>query len=247
MGERHPGSVDVSGHAGVLGHAEAGQCAFSGSRVVDERAGADVDDRRRHGARPVGGGKRGRVAHVLERRGPDRAASALDHLDDRLAALARLVERLVRPSAREDDDPHSVRSSSAASWRRIVSIGSNATWVPRSSVVAHRPAAVAGTAEGGEHARAPGDHVAGGRPRGQERRSRGRLRRRDEVVDRHLGERGSVGVRVRDQVEGDVDSAGLRRDRVGMPEDRLLVERVDLRGLGRSSPLRGSPPRPPRA
>jgi hypothetical protein len=40
---------------------------------------------------------------------------------------------------------------------------------------------------------------------------------------------------VRDQVEGDVEPIGLRRDRVGVPVDRLLVECVDLRGLGRPS------------
>jgi hypothetical protein len=74
--------------------------------------------------------------------------------------------------------------------------------------------------------------VAGGRPRGQERRSRGRHQRRHEVIDRHIGKRGAVRVRVCDQVEGDVDPSG---DCISMPVHRFLVERVDL-------PISAAPP-----
>jgi hypothetical protein len=88
--------------------------------------------------------------------------------------------------------------------------------------------------EGEDHARAPGDHVPRGSPGGQECRSRGGLHRCHEVIDRHLGERDPVSVRVADQVEGDVDAAGIRRHGVGVLVDRVLVERVDLRRLGRS-------------
>ena len=45
-------------------------------------------------------------------------------------------------------------------------------------------------------------------------------------------------VRVGDHVEGDVDAAGIRRHGVGVPVDRVLVERVNLGRLGRSA--RGS-------
>ena len=56
---------------------------------------------------------------------------------------------------------------------------------------------------------------------------------RHEVFQCHLGHRSPVHVRVRDQVEGDVDPAGLRSHGVGMLIDRLLVERIDLGRLGR--------------
>jgi len=42
-------------------------------------------------------------------------------------------------------------------------------------------------------------------------------------------------------VEGDVDAACLRRDRIGMLLDHPLVESVNLRGVGRSA--RGVEPR----
>jgi hypothetical protein len=58
--------------------------------------------------------------------------------------------------------------------------------------------------------------------------------RRHEVIDRHLGERHPVSVRVGDQVEGDVDATGIRRHSGGVLIDRVLVERVELRRLGRS-------------
>ena len=45
-------------------------------------------------------------------------------------------------------------------------------------------------------------------------------------------------VRVGDQVEGDVDAAGIRRHGVGVLVDRVLVERVDLSGLGQSPAAR---------
>jgi hypothetical protein len=76
--------------------------------------------------------------------------------------------------------------------------------------------------------------VPRGCPGGQERRSRGGLHRRHEVIDRHLGERDLVRVRVGDQVEGDVDVTGIRRHGGGVLIDRVLVERVDLRRVGRS-------------
>jgi hypothetical protein len=82
---------------------------------------------------------------------------------------------------------------------------------PSQVVVAHRTAALAGPTEGEDHAGAPGDHVARGRPRRQERRPRGDLHGRHEVVDRHLGERDPVRVRMCDQVERDVDAPGIRR------------------------------------
>jgi hypothetical protein len=47
--------------------------------------------------------------------------------------------------------------------------------------------------------------VAGGCARCQERRPRRCLDRGHEVIDRHLDERDAVGVRVRDQIERDVD------------------------------------------
>jgi hypothetical protein len=71
--------------------------------------------------------------------------------------------------------------------------------------------------------------------------------RRHGVVHRHLGERGSVGVPVGDQVEGDVDATGIRRHGGGVLVERVLVERVDLRRLGRSPLRNGSARRPPRA
>ena len=43
-----------------------------------------------------------------------------------------------------------------------------------------------------------------------------------------------MGVRVGDQVEGDVDAAGIRRHGGGVLIDRVFVQRVDLRRLGRS-------------
>jgi hypothetical protein len=43
-----------------------------------------------------------------------------------------------------------------------------------------------------------------------------------------------VGVPVGDQVEGDVDATGIRRHGGGVLVERVLVERVDLRRLGRS-------------
>jgi hypothetical protein len=43
-----------------------------------------------------------------------------------------------------------------------------------------------------------------------------------------------------DQVEGDVDAAGVRRHGIGVLVDRRLLERIDLRGLGRST--RGADP-----
>jgi hypothetical protein len=36
-------------------------------------------------------------------------------------------------------------------------------------------------------------------------------------------------------VEGDVDAAGRRRDRIGVPFDRLLIEHINLRGLDPSA------------
>ena len=55
-----------------------------------------------------------------------------------------------------------------------------------------------------------------------------------EVVDRHLGERDPVSVRVCDHVEGDVDGTGIRGHGIGMLIDGLLVESFQLRRLGRA-------------
>src|ERR687898_3323907 len=85
----------------------------SGSRdapLIDQRAAADVDNRRRHAAGPVGGGEGGRVADVLERCGPPEQRLPLDQLDNLLATLEALWERLGHPSARERDDAYSVRA-----------------------------------------------------------------------------------------------------------------------------------------
>lgn len=53
-----------------------------------------------------------------------------------------------------------------------------------------------------------------------------------ELLERHLGHRGAVLVRVRDQVEGDVDASGLCRHGVDMLIDRHLVQCVDFGRLG---------------
>jgi hypothetical protein len=80
---------------------------------------------------------------------------------------------------------------------------------PAEVVVARRTAAVAGAAEGEDHARAPLDHVAHGRPGGDKGAARRGLQRRHEVVDAHLGERDLVRVRVGDQVDRDVDASSF--------------------------------------
>jgi hypothetical protein len=72
------------------------------------------------------------------------------------------------------------------------------------------------------------------RPRGEEHRPRGGLHGRHEIIDRDLGERDPVRVRVGDQVEGDVDVAGIRRHGAGVLIDRVFLQRVDLCRLGRS-------------
>src|ERR687896_1931593 len=211
--------------------------------LVDQRAAADVDDRRRHAAGPVRAGERGRVADILERRGPPEQRLPLDHLGDLVATLGSLRDRLQHPPARERDHADSVRAELDGELppHRLDRVEGDLG--PAQVVVAARGAPVAGATEGQDYARAPGDHVPRGRPGGQESRACGGLHRRHEVTHGHLRERGPVGVRVGDQVERDVDAAGVRRHGVGVLVDRVLVERVDLRCLRRSpsgTDLRGN-------
>jgi hypothetical protein len=52
------------------------------------------------------------------------------------------------------------------------------------------------------------------------------------VLEGQLGERRPLDVEDADGVECDVDTACARRDRIGVVGDGVLVERVDLGGLG---------------
>jgi hypothetical protein len=84
-----------------------------------------------------------------------------------------------------------------------------------------------------EHQDHPGtlpDHVPRGRLRGEERGAQRGAHRPLEIVEGHLGERRALHDAVGDHVDGDVEPARPRH-RVGVREDRGLVEGVESRGL----------------
>ncbi len=56
-----------------------------------------------------------------------------------------------------------------------------------------------------------------------------------EVFEGHLGERRSLYVPDRDEVEGDVDTSSTRDHGVSVLVDGLLVDGIDLRRLSHSS------------
>ena len=74
-----------------------------------------------------------------------------------------------------------------------------------------------------------------GRPRGQKLCSHGVHDWPLEVFERHLGKRSPLDIPVGDQVEGDVEAAGLRDHAVGVLVDRLLVERIQRGGVGHAA------------
>ena len=86
-----------------------------------------------------------------------------------------------------------------------------------------------------DHARSLPDHVARRSRRGQEHRPHGGDDRALEVLEPHVDERRALDVAVRDQVERDVDAAGVCNDRVGVLVHRLLVQGIELRRLGHPS------------
>jgi hypothetical protein len=69
--------------------------------------------------------------------------------------------------------------------------------------------------------------VARRRPRGEEQGARAGGDRAQELVEPEVDDRPALDVAARDEVERDVDAAGLGGDRVGVLVDRALVERVD--------------------
>ena len=81
------------------------------------------------------------------------------------------------------------------------------------------------------------DHPPRGEARGQEVRRRVGRDRPRELLDVQLDQRDADDLRVRDadRVERDVDAARLLDHRLQVLVDRLLVERVDRRRLGRAA------------
>jgi hypothetical protein len=64
-----------------------------------------------------------------------------------------------------------------------------------------------------------------------EQRPQEAIDRPHEFVKRELREQGRLVVRKAHGIEGDIDAAGSRGHRIGVPVDRPLIERVNLRGL----------------
>ena len=74
------------------------------------------------------------------------------------------------------------------------------------------------------------DHVARRRPRGQELRPRRGCDRLKEILSRYL-QQWLLDIAVGDQVERDIDRAGLPDQRVDIRVNRPLIEGIDDRGV----------------
>ena len=117
--------------------------------------------------------------------------------------------------------------SSQAHCRRRPSMASRAILKPPS------PGRVCGPSppKCQDHARPALDHVPGGCPGRQELRPHRGRDRLQEILNRYLSQR-LLDVSVRDDVERDIDRAGLLDHRIDIRVNRPLVEGIDDGGVG---------------
>ena len=120
-----------------------------GCWLVDQGAGADVQRRRGHAPRVVGGCEGGGPADLIGRCGPAKQGLALDQVDDLLAAEVPGGESVTPPLDSMQPDPMRAgldRELAAEGLDRVEGdLGAAQV------VVALGPAAIAGSAEGEDH------------------------------------------------------------------------------------------------
>src|SRR5262245_18267189 len=211
-------------------HPAAFDASLEGYRnSVRHRAAGDVDRGRGDRAGAVRGGEGGDVGDVLEGGGPLEHRRGQQHVEDLVAALEILGQRLGHAAGVQGDDPNAV---GAQLGRELAAHGLDRVQghLEAADVVVPDGVAPAVPAEHQDDPRALLDHVAARGPGGDERRADGG----DDgpLVDGqgHLDQWRALDIAHRDQVERDVEAARVGDDSFGVRVDRILVEGVDLGG-----------------
>src|SRR5215212_3522172 len=175
--------------------------------LVYDRPTAYVKGCRGHSAGMIRGSEGGHIADILKRRCPPQHRLPNDHFGYGLTISEALRDRLWHPARLQRHGANTMHSELGGQLAAQGFDGVECNLESSQIVIGHR---VPVAAEEENHPRSLRDHMTCCRPGGQKLCSHGGHDRPLEVFEGHLGERRSLDIPDRDEVEGDVDTSSAR-------------------------------------